>query len=113
MTSREVTTAASPDDITVARATLSTARAVPGVVGISRGRYAIARTFGPGGAAVEGVQLTHTGAGLLVEVHVVVAPVPLLPLGQQVRMAVAATLMGLGATVAAVDVWIDTLEMTA
>ena len=99
-----------PDDVTLAQAALAAAREVPGVAGISRGRYAIARTFGLGGRVVEGIQLRPGRAGLHVEVHVVVQPVPLLPLAEAVRAAIATSLRGLGAPVTAVDVWIDDLR---
>jgi len=88
-----------PDDVTLARAALGATRAVPGVAGISRGRYAIARTFGLGGETVEGVQLTHGDDGLRVEVHVVARLVPI-PL----------TVAGAGGAVTAVDVWVDDLR---
>ena len=105
--------ATAPDDVTLARAALAGTRGVPGVAGISRGRYAIARTFGLGGTVVEGIQLTHGPEGLHVEVHVVVRLVPLPPLAEALRAAVAATLRGLGAPVTAVDVWIDDLRLPA
>ncbi len=97
------------DDIAVARTTLDAVRRVPGVVAISRGRYALARTYGLGGEAVDGVQLTHTTDGLRVEVHVVAARVPLLPLAETVRTAVAAALRALENPAAVVDVWVDAL----
>jgi uncharacterized alkaline shock family protein YloU len=99
-----------PDDVTLARAALATTRAVPGVADISRGRYTIARTYGLGGTVVEGIQLRHEPTELHVEVHVVVRLVPIRPLAEAVRAAVAATLRGLGAPVAAVDVWVDDLR---
>lgn len=99
------------DDIALARAARAATRRVPGVVDISRGRFAIARTFGLGGEAVEGVQLTHEPDGLHVEVHVVAGSVPLLPLAATVRAAVAAAVRALGSPVATVDVWIDALRV--
>jgi len=99
-----------PDDVTLARAALGATCAVPGVAGISRGRYAIARTFGLGGETVEGVQLTHAPEGLRVEVHVVVRLVPIPPLADAVRAAVA-TAAAAGGVVAAVDVWVDDLRV--
>ena len=101
------------DDVTLARAALATTRALPGVADISRGRYALARTFGLGGTVVEGIQLTHAPEGLHVEVHVVVGLVPIPPLAEALRAAVAATLRGLGAPVTAVDVWVDDLRLAA
>lgn len=101
------------DDVTLARAALATMRAVPGVADISRGRYAIARTFGPRGETVEGVQLTPAPEGLHVEVHVVVTLVPLLPLAEAIRTAIAAALAALGHPVTAVDVWVDDLRLSA
>ena len=102
-----------PDDVTLAQAALAAAREVPGVAGVSRGRYAIARTFGLGGRVVEGIHLRPEPAGLHVEVHVVVQPVPLLPLAEAVRAAIATTLWGLGVPVTAVDVWVDDLRLSA
>jgi hypothetical protein len=43
--------------VTLAQAAVAATREVPGVADISRGRYAIARTFGLGGRVVEGIQL--------------------------------------------------------
>jgi len=100
-----------PDDVTLARAALDATRAVPGVAGISRGRYAIARTFGLGGETVEGVQLTHAPEGLHVEVHVVARLVPIPPLADAVRAAVALTVSRVGGVVAIVDVWVDDLRV--
>ncbi len=100
-----------PDDVTLAQAALAAASAVPGVAGISRGRYALARTFGLRGAVVEGVQLTPEPWGLHVEVHVVVRLAPLPPLAEAVRAAVAAALARHGRPVTAVDVWIDDLRL--
>jgi len=102
-------TPAAPTDVALARLALAATRAVPGVAGISRGRYAIARTFGLGGETVEGVQLTHALEGLHVEVHVVVQLVPIPPLAAAVRAAVATTVAGAGGAVAGVDVWVDGL----
>jgi len=99
-----------PDDVTLARAALGATRAVPGVAGISRGRYAIARTFGLGGETVEGVQLTHGDDGLRVAVHVLVRLVPIPPLADAIRAAVATTVAGAGGAVAVVDVWVDDLR---
>ena len=104
---------AAPDDVTLAQAALAATRAVPGVVGISRGRYARVRTFGLGGAVVEGVQLTPEPEGLHVAVHGVVRLAPLLPLAEAVRGAVAAALDALGRPVTAVDVWVDDLDLSA
>jgi hypothetical protein len=95
------------DDIDLARAALVAAQGVPGVAGISRGRYAIARTFGLGGISVEGVQLAYEPEGLQVEVHLVSSLVPLLPLADAVRVAVADALTDLGVSVTAVHVWIE------
>jgi len=100
-----------PNDVTLARAALDATRAVPGVAGISRGRYAIARTFGLGGETVEGVQLTHGDDGLRVEVHVVARLVPIPPLADAVRAAIATTVAGAGGAVAVVDVWVDGLRV--
>jgi len=100
-----------PDDVTLARAALVATRAVPGVAGISRGRYAIARTFGLGGETVEGVQLTHGPDGLRVEVHVVVWLAPIPPLADAVRAAIATTVARVGGVVTVVDVWVDDLRV--
>ena len=99
-----------PDDVTLAQAALAAAREVPGVAGISRGRYPIARTYGPEGTVVEGIRLRPEPEGLHVEVHVVVQPVPIPPLAEAVRVAIATRLRGLGAPVTAVDVWVDDLR---
>jgi len=103
--------ATAPDDVTLARAALGATCAVPGVAGISRGRYAIARTFGLGRETVEGVQLTHAPEGLRVEVHVVAHLVPLPPLADAIRATVATTVAEAGASVAVVDVWVDGLRV--
>ena len=97
------------DDLTVARAARVATSRVRGVVAINRGRDALARTYGLGGAVVEGVQLRHAADGLHVEIHVVAALVPLLALAATVRAAVAATLAAMDTRVAAVDVCIDDL----
>lgn len=101
-----------PDEVTLAQAALAATRAVPGVAGISRGRYAIARTFGLGGSVVEGVQFTldPQGGGLCVEIHVVVRLVPIPPLAAAIRAAVVTVLTGLGTDVSVVDVWVDALR---
>jgi uncharacterized alkaline shock family protein YloU len=101
------------DDVTLAQAAVAATRGVPGVVDISRGRYAVARTSGRGGSVVEGIQLTREPEGLRVEVHVVVQPVPLPALAEALRAAIATTLRGLGAPVTAVDVWVDDLRLPA
>ncbi len=103
--------ATTPDDVTLARAALAATRAVVGIVGISRGGYALARTFGLGGDVVEGVQLTLAPEGLRVEAHVVVRLVPLPALSTAVRAAVATALGDLGVPVTAVDVWVDGLRV--
>ena len=102
--------ATAPDDVTLARAALGATRAVAGVAGISRGRYAIAQTFGLGGETVEGVQLTHGDDGLRVEVHVVARLVPIPPLADAVRAAIATTVARAGVAVTDVDVWVDDLR---
>jgi hypothetical protein len=99
-----------PTEVLVARAALMAAGGVAGVAGISRGRYAVARTFGLGGTVVEGVQLSQTAAGLHVELHVTVQLVPIPPLAAAVRAAVAAVLDGLGVPAASVDIWVDALH---
>lgn len=103
---------AAPRDgnVALARLALAAAVGVPGVAGISRGRFAVARTFGLGGEAVEGVQVTPTAGGVLVELHLVVRPLPIPPLADAVRAAVAAAAERAGARVAAVDVWVDALR---
>ncbi len=101
------------DDVPLARLALAAARGVAGVVGISRGRFAVARTFGLGGEAVEGVQVTPTAGGVLVELHLVVRPVPIPPLADAVRAAVAAAAERAGARVVAVDIWVDALREEA
>ncbi len=98
-------------DVVLARLALAATRAIPGVAGISRGRYALARTFGLGGETVDGVQLTHGADGLRVEVHLVVRLVPIPPLAEAVRAVIATTAAGMGTPVAAVDVWVDELHV--
>jgi len=98
--------------VVLARAAVDATLGVAGVAGISRGRYAIARTFGATGAVIEGVQITEVDAGLHVEVHIVVALVPIPPLAAAVRAAVAGAFYQLGATVTSVDVWVDALHLT-
>lgn len=99
------------DELTLARVALAAARAVDGVADISRGHYAVARTYGLGGQAVEGVQLTQTSAGLHAEVHLIARLVPIPPLAGAVRAAVAVALCRLGVELAAVDVWVDGLQV--
>ncbi len=95
----------------VARAARVATSRVPGVVAISRGRYARALTYGLGGAVVEGVQVRHAPDGLHVEIHVVADVVPLLPLAATVRVAVATALGVWETPIAAVDVCIDDVWM--
>ncbi len=102
--------ARAPDDVTLAQAAVAAIRAVPGVAGISRGRDALARTFGLGGAVVEGVQLTPEPEGVHVAVHVVARLVPVPALAEAVRAAVATALAVRGRPVTAVDVWVDALQ---
>ncbi|MDB5059447.1 MAG: hypothetical protein JWO59_2919 [Chloroflexi bacterium] len=100
------------DDLALARAALDATRGVAGVADISRGRYALARTFGLRGEMVEGVQFTASTQGLVVEIHLVVRLVPIPPLACAVREAVSAALTTLGTSVTAVDIWVDALQLT-
>lgn len=97
-------------ELALARLVLAAAVGVPGVAGISRGRFAVARTSGLGGEAVEGVQLTPMAGGWRVEVHLIVHPAPIPALADAVRAAVAAATARAGARVAAVDIWVDALR---
>jgi uncharacterized alkaline shock family protein YloU len=99
------------DEVTIARAALAAAHGVAGVAGISRGRYAIARTIGLGGTVVEGVQVTPSTAGVEVEVHIVAEFVPIPALATAVRDAVAAAVRRLDTPISTVDVWVDGLRM--
>lgn len=99
------------DEVTLARAVLAATHGVAGVAGISRGRFAIARTVGLGGTAVEGVQLTPSATGLQVEVHIVAEFVPIPSLAAAVRDAVASAMRHLDTQVASVDVWVDALRV--
>lgn len=101
---------ATRDDMALARAVLAAAGTVDGVAGVSQGRYAMARTFGLGGDVVEGVHLAHLADGLAVEVHLVTLLVPLRPLADHVRAAVAAALARPDEPVVRVDVYIDALS---
>jgi hypothetical protein len=101
---------AGPDDADLARAALTATRAIPGVSDISRGRYTVARAFGRRGNVVEGVQFTPEAQGLRVELHVAVRLVPIPPLAQAIRSAVAKVLARQGVFVSAVDVWVDALR---
>lgn len=95
--------------VTLARVALAAALGVAGVAGVSRGRYAVVRTFGLGGDAVEGVQVTPAAGGLQVEIHLAVRPVPIPPLAAAVRAAVAAAAQRAGTPIALVDIWVDAL----
>lgn len=97
-------------DVELARVARMACLGVAGVAGMSRGRLAVARTFGLGGDAVEGVQLARSPAGLAVEVHLIVRPVPIPPVAAAVQRAVASAIEGAGARVAEVDVWVDALQ---
>jgi hypothetical protein len=100
-------------------------RAVPGVCRMSKGRFALAATYGPG-RQVPGVVLWHQAPGkLLIEVHIVVcetlllaalqqrqakisAQTPVLPqLARQVRMAVQQVVMEVNLFPQAIDVVIE------
>lgn len=102
------TTEPGPTAVTLARLALAATVAVSGVAGISR--FAVTRTFGLGGEVVEGVRLTPTAGGLGVELHLVVRLVPIPPLADAVRAAVAAAVAREGARVAVVDIWVDALD---
>jgi uncharacterized alkaline shock family protein YloU len=101
------------DQIVLARAALAAASGVAGVRGISRGRYTVARSFGDGGAMVEGVQLTPAPQGMAIEIHLLISPVPIPALAEAVRQQVGAALQLLGTAVTTVDVWIDGLVAEA
>ncbi len=85
------------------------ARGVAGVAGLSGAPDGSAPPSDREGELVAGVQYTRTAAGLLVVLHLVALPVPLLPLAAAVRTAVAAAVAQVGSPAAAVDVWVDAL----
>lgn len=113
------------DDLSLADMIAQTVRLVPGVCHLSRGRFALAATYSPGGL-VPGVVLWHEGPGkLLIEVHIVVCetlllaaleprpanesarPPVLLQLAEQIRIAVQQGVMGLNIFPQAIDVVIE------
>lgn len=98
---------------------------VPGVRSLSKGRFALAATYGPGGR-VPGVVLWRQAAGkLLIEVHIVICeslllaalqqrqtraspqPPVLLQLAEQIRIAVQQIVMELNIVPQAIDVVIE------
>jgi hypothetical protein len=110
------------DDLSLADSIAQTVRLVPGVCHMSRGRFALAATFSPGGL-VPGVALWREAPGkLLIEVHIVVceslllaaleprsaAQPPVLPqLADQIRIAVQQVVIGLNIVPQAIDVVIE------
>jgi len=86
--------------------------AVCGVLGVAGLSDATAATGSPGdgeGVLAAGVQYRRLDGALLVAVHLIALPVPLLPLAAAVRAAVATALAQVSSPVAAVDVWVDEL----
>lgn len=105
--------AAPIDEVVLARAVLAAASSVAGVCGISRGRYAVARTFGDGGEVVEGVQFTSSPDGMAIEVHLLITLTPIPALAAAVRQRIVNVLQLHGAAVTTIDVWIDALMLDA
>lgn len=99
-------------EMAIARAVAAAVRGVPGVAGLSAGRFAVAATYGAG-EAIQGVAVIRSGEGLVVAVHlrVVYADGLILPaLAERVRAAVREILVALGTEpVARLDVAIDNL----
>lgn len=113
------------DDLSLAGSISQAVCSVPGVYGMSKGRFALAATYGPGGR-VPGVVLWHQAPGkLLIEVHIVIReslllaaleprqtkasaqPPVLLQLAEQVRVAVQRVFKGLHMFPQAIDVVIE------
>jgi hypothetical protein len=114
------------DELSLADVIAQTVRAVPGVCRMSKGRFALAATYGPG-RLVPGVALWREAPGkLLIEVHIVVCeslllaaleprpakaaltqPPVLLQLAEQIRIAVQQIFMGLHIVPHAIDVVIE------
>ena len=93
------------DRATLAQAVAAGVLAVPGVARLSGGRGVEAATLYPGGKVV-GVVADEQA----VRVHVVAGRLPLGPLVQEVRAAVAIVLAGLG-TARVVDLVVEDLEL--
>ena len=93
------------DRATLAQAVAAGVLAVPGVARLSGGRGVEAATLYPGGKVV-GVVADDQA----VQVHVVAGRLPLGPLVQEVRAAVAIVLAGLGAA-RVVDLVVEDLEL--
>ena len=93
------------DRATLAQAVAAGVLAVPGVARLSGGRGVEAATLYPGGKVV-GVVADEQA----VRVHVVAGQLPLAPLVQEVRAAVAIVLAGLGAA-RVVDLVVEDLEL--
>jgi hypothetical protein len=100
-----VTVPTTVDRATLAQAVAAGVLAVPGVARLSGGRGVEAATLYPGGKLV-GVVADDQA----VRVHVVAGRLPLGPLVQEVRAAVAIVLAGLGAT-RVVDLVVEDLEL--
>ena len=113
------------NDLSLADIIAQTVRLVPGVCHLSRGRFALAATYSPGGL-VPGVVLWHEEPDkLLIEVHIVVCetlllaalqqrpatasakPPVLLQLAEQIRIAVQQVITGLHLFPQAIDVVIE------
>lgn len=101
-------------ELAIARAVAAAARGVPGVAGVSRGRFAAAATYGPG-EVVRGVVVRRLPGALAVEVHLraVYAPSLVLPaLADQVRRTVRAAVEVVAAEpVGRIDVAFDDLRV--
>lgn len=100
------------EPLAVARAIEAAVQEVPGVAGLSPGRFATTGTFGRG-QVVRGVVVEPVGGALWVEIHLVAAePVAgsLLALADDARQAARAAVERLGAgPVGTIDIVIDDL----
>ena len=104
------------DELAIARAVLAAVRTVPGVAGVSPGRFAAAGTYGPR-EVVRGVAVRRSAGALDLEVRVVAAYAPsaVLPeLAARVRGAARRAVEALGAgPIRSIDVAIDGLRTPA
>lgn len=102
----------SVDSVSVARAVKAAVEAVPGVVGISPGRFARIGTYGRD-TVVQGVAVSQSNGGVTFEIHIVASSsVESLPdLAESVRRAARQSASNLGiATVRQIDVTIADLR---
>jgi hypothetical protein len=97
-------------DCSLARRVAAAVLAAPGVRALSPGPAGAVATYGPG-ERVEGVRLRQTGAGLVVEVRVVLDTLALLPAAARVRAAATGAVAAAGQPLARVDVYVDDLQV--